>query len=146
MTTFTQYLVKTFHVVNCAGCGAAFGINDSLYLRAVIEKQRSVYCPSCGVKFHWEGKTPVQTVREEMQRKLNVANSRADNQEVDARRQKKRAEIAVKSLSATKGVVTKMKNRVSKGACPVPGCKRSFDKSRLERHIKSKHPDYCSEE
>lgn len=131
-TTFTQKVTEKFHIVTCYSCGVAFAINNDLHRRAVVDKQGSVYCPSCGEQTVWTGKSNVEKVREEMQRKLNVANERAKR--------------ATKSLAATKGAITKIKNRVSKGVCPVPGCTRSFDSTRLERHIKSKHPDYLQAE
>ncbi len=142
MTTFTQTVEETFHVVLCYSCGVSFGINSQIYERAVVNKEGCIHCPACGKTSGWYGKTPIQKVREEMQRKLNVANNRADFHQAKASREKSRATAALKSLSATKGVVTKMKNRISKGVCPVPGCKRTFLESCMQRHIEAKHPEW----
>lgn len=40
--------------------------------------------------------------------------------------------------------VLEIKNRIAKGVCPVPGCRRSgFTK--VMAHIASKHPDWAAE-
>ena len=46
-----------------------------------------------------------------------------------------------RKLTATRGYVTRIKNRVSAGVCPC--CNRTF--SNLARHMKGKHPDYAKE-
>lgn len=145
MPTFTRTISETFHVIGCASCGANFGINDDVYRRAVKNHSGSVYCPSCGRQTDWPGKTRVEEVREQMQRKLNVVNNRLACQEAKTMKETNRAKRAKKSLTATKGVLTKIKKRLISGACPVPGCNRSFTKSRLQRHIEEKHPDFLTE-
>lgn len=44
-----------------------------------------------------------------------------------------------KRLSAARGVVTRIKNRVGHGVCPC--CNRSF--GNLASHMKTKHPDFA---
>jgi hypothetical protein len=50
-------------------------------------------------------------------------------------------EQAEKRLSATKGVVTRIKNRVGHGVCPC--CTRTF--SNLARHMETKHAGFAAE-
>ena len=133
LNTFTQTVTKSFHVVACYTCGGLFGINDELHNRAVVNKEGIVYCPACGLTTYWFGKSPVEKVREEMQRKLDVAKRRADGQE-------QRAYRAENSLRATKGVVTRMKKRAANGVCPC--CHRTF--KQLVRHMDRKHPGYVA--
>jgi uncharacterized Zn finger protein (UPF0148 family) len=141
MTTFTQTRLTTFHVVSCYTCGCEFGINGEMYRRAVEDKIGSVICPSCGKHTQWVGKTREQKAREEaeqmqqqMQRKLDVANRRAE-------RQAELAEKATRSLIATKGVVTRMKNRAANGVCPC--CNRYF--ANVHRHMMTQHPEFLEE-
>jgi len=46
-----------------------------------------------------------------------------------------------RQLSAKKGQITKIKNRVANGVCPC--CNRSF--TNLHRHMTTKHPDFTQE-
>lgn len=52
-----------------------------------------------------------------------------------------RARQNERRLAATKGVVTRIKNRVGKGVCPC--CKRTFPN--LGAHMSEKHPDWAPE-
>ena len=47
-----------------------------------------------------------------------------------------------KRLSATKGVVTRIKRRIQHGVCPC--CTRSFRD--LQLHMDQKHPEYAKED
>lgn len=64
-------------------------------------------------------------------RRADTASRRADMAE-DSRQH------VENQLRATKGVVTKIKKRVSKGVCPC--CNRSFEN--LKNHMESQHPEY----
>lgn len=46
-----------------------------------------------------------------------------------------------RQVAARKGQITKMRNRIANGVCPVPGCKRSgFDN--VASHIATVHPNF----
>ena len=75
-----------------------------------------------------------------------------ENEEIKLRRERDRLQQRLaekddtianldKRLSATKGVVTRIKNRVGHGVCPC--CTRSF--ANLARHMATKHSDYAAE-
>lgn len=85
----------------------------------------SFYCPN-GHAQHYT-KTEVQRLKEQLE-------------EVKRRAEWNQAEAATlkRSLTAKKGQITKMKNRISKGVCPC--CNRTFEN--LARHMNTQHPDY----
>ena len=139
---FLQDVSTTFHTVTCCQCSCLFAIDDALNNRSRVWKKESIYCPSCGTLQGWSGETPDQKVRRELEAKL--AKAKRDNEylEASAIRHRERANSAERSLSATKGVVTRMKNRASKGICPC--CNRSF--TNLRRHMETQHPNYTAQE
>lgn len=67
--------------------------------------------------------------------KLRRERDRAKQQEAYWRDEAARAE---RQVAAAKGQVTKLRNRVKNGVCPC--CNRSF--ANLQRHMKTKHPDW----
>jgi septal ring factor EnvC (AmiA/AmiB activator) len=62
---------------------------------------------------------------------------------VEESRNRLRAELTdtERSLTATKGQLTRARRRHTNGVCPV--CHRSFEA--LARHVKTKHPDFVAE-
>jgi len=133
MTTFTQIITETFQVVRCYTCSVPFGITDEIYRRVVTDAKGSIYCPACGKETCWRESEDQKRIKE-LERKLaweasEVARQKACRDSVEA------------SLAATKGVVTRLKRRVSAGTCPC--CQRTF--KQLAAHMKFKHPNYVGE-
>ncbi len=122
MTTLTRV---TDLVVTSCWCGIALAIPDSLYKEAQRNHKLDVYCP-LGHTFVYSGDTEADRLRKENQRLRDRITA-----------EQARAEGAEASLRTTKGVVTKLRKRVTTGACPF-GCRRHF--VNLERHVASKHP------
>jgi len=106
MTTFTHTMTETFHVVSCYTCGVPFGITAELHRRVVLDAKGSVFCPACGKLTCWtesEAKKKERQLRQELEsaeRRAATAKRRADQES-------KRADSAERSLSATRGVVTR---------------------------------------
>ena len=134
------YDATVLHAVDCCKCGIRFGINETLNRLARIEKQKSIYCPSCGERQGWSGERPEEKVRREMMAELHRVKREKEYMEARERDQRARAEMAELSLRATKGIVTRIKNRVAKGVCPC--CNRSF--ANLHNHMKTQHPDFVT--
>lgn len=130
MSTFTESVIETFRVVSCYSCGVRFGIDSRLYRRVVTDAVGSIYCPTCGEKTCWRESDDQKRIKE-LERKLEWEAK-------EAARQKAARDEAEASLKATKGVVTRMKRRVSAGTCPC--CKRTF--KQLSAHMAMKHPDF----
>lgn len=138
--TFQHSATETFHVVSCYTCGVPFGITSSIYRRVVTDAEGSVHCPACGNMTCWcESKAEKEIKR--LQGELKTANTKTEMSKRTAEIEMDKRQRAENSLRTTKGVVTKIKQRVGKGVCPC--CNRSFRD--LQRHMNSKHPDYSEE-
>jgi len=115
----------TLEVEICT-CGVLFAAPRHM-LDTRREDGELFYCPN-GHSLSYDGEIS-RLKRDFKDAKDRAARERALRDQTEA------------SLRATKGVVTKQRNkleRVSKGVCPC--CNRSF--SDLKRHMKTKHPDY----
>lgn len=90
----------------------------------------SIYCP-LGHRHQPAGKGKAQIERE--RREQLEARLRAERDQHEAER---------RSHAATKGQLTKERNRTANGVCPC--CQRSF--VQLSRHMRTKHPDFVQEQ
>lgn len=77
-----------------------------------------------------------------LEKELAREKSKSDQLKADVDWQKKRRNEAEKSLIATKGVVTRLKNRARNGVCPC--CIRTFKD--LHMHMASEHPNFVTDE
>ena len=114
-----------FEVENCCNCGIAFAMTAD-FKRRRLEDRNTFHCPN-GHAQHYIGKTEVQKLKEEVERKqqmLDAAQSRA----ATAERDKEQIAKAHK----------KMRTRVMNGVCPC--CNRTFQN--LLMHMKSEHPEF----
>lgn len=107
---------------NC-WCGIWFGVPEDLS-RMHNEQGTGIFCPLGHETFR--RKTEAQKLREERER-LRARLRHEEDQHEGTRR----------SLAATKGVLTRTKNRVKKGVCPE--CHRHFPN--LQAHMETKHPE-----
>jgi hypothetical protein len=124
MTTKIRLDIELVHQ-QCGKCGVSFGL-ESRYYNNRHDDHDTFYCPNGhGRAFLAESEA------ERLRRLLKNAEATAD-WERDTRQGIER------QLTATRGVVTKLRKRATAGACPF-GCKRHF--VNLERHVASKHPD-----
>lgn len=108
----------------CCNCGVVFG------LPSVIEENRrktggNFYCPNGHPMVYKNGEYD----------KLKRRARDAEAQVIHERDQRQAAE---RSAAATRGQLTKLKNRVANGVCPC--CHRTF--KQLTAHMARKHPDY----
>lgn len=119
-------------------CRADIALSDAFY--DTLKRQReegTFYCPYGHAQHFVSGETPEQKLRRERDRLAQQIAERDDA----VRQQARRADQAERRLSATRGVVTRIRNRVGRGVCPC--CSRSF--SNLANHMQTKHPDYAEE-
>lgn len=119
-------------VVTTCWCGIAHAVPEALYDHMKAQKrdglkQPGVYCP-LGHVWVISGEGEAEKLRKELERE------RSRRARIAAERDQMQA-----SLSATRGVVTRMKKRASAGVCPC--CNRSFENVR--RHMANRHPDYA---
>ena len=127
----TQTFVGTLVVIECHKCGITYGLPRAKYDRCYRQGE-DFYCPNghCGIF--------CQTEVQKLNKMLDNAKARAAAAERGADDWRNRAKAARRSLAATKGVVTRAKNRLSKGECPC--CKQHFQN--LHKHMEIRHPDY----
>ena len=120
-------ITVTLVAVNCGVCGAAFGLSEQ-FKKQRLEDGKAFYCPN-GHCISYHDTELARTKRELIRAQNSIEYERS------RREQEKR------SHSATKGKLTKFKNRVHAGVCPC--CNRTFQN--LQAHMKTQHPDFKKE-
>lgn len=126
--------VGTLHVTDCPTCGCMYAIPDGIYRNGKKWKaKRTIYCPN-GHEWHYLGKTHDEEVRE-LRDQVARANARRDQAEAAERMARAREGKWKKESS-------RLKQRAAAGVCPC--CHRHF--TNVERHVKTKHPDYVAHE
>lgn len=109
---------------DCCDCGVNFGMTKSFY-SSRLRTGNNFYCPNGHSMVYNNGENAKLREKAKKYRKWY-------DEEVERRC------IAEGSLRATKGHLTRTRNRISKGVCPC--CNRSFKD--LAAHMENKHPDY----
>jgi hypothetical protein len=121
----------------CFRCKCDIFLPDSLHDAARRSERISFWCPYGHEQHFPAGETDEAKLRRERDRLAQQIAQRDD----EIARQRRLREEAERSLTATKGVVTRMRNRVGHGICPC--CTRTF--GNLQRHMKTQHPTYVAE-
>ena len=121
----------------CWKCKSDVWLPDELYDAAKHSSSVAFYCAYGHRAIFAEGETEADKLRRERDRLAQRVAERDD----EIKRQREMREGVVRQLSATRGVVTRIKNRVGHGVCPC--CNRSFGD--LYRHMSTKHPGYAAE-
>lgn len=130
--TFVETLTRT----RC-WCGIAFAVPDDLLDNAHNHRQ-AIFCPQ-GHRCVWK-----ETEADRQRKRAEQLERRLRSTEDTAQRWRANAEQERRSAAAYKGHLTRMRNRIVNGVCPVPGCKRSGFKQ-VMAHIASQHPDWLHE-
>lgn len=123
----TQTFTGTLVVVHCCACGVPFGMSQGMHDTRRNDHQ-SFYCPAGHRQFF-----PAKSVEERLRQRLAVA-------EDSERFYRQQAATARRSAAAQKGQVTRIRNLIAKGVCPVPGCRRNF--TNVRDHMATVHPDF----
>lgn len=119
----------TFVTATCPECFVTYAIPKKVHAWALESNRRSLCCPF-GHGWHYSGRSLASQLQRAEER---AARERALADQVRADR-----DALQRSLSATRGVVTRTKRRVANGVCPC--CNRTF--VQLGRHMAAQHPDY----
>jgi hypothetical protein len=96
-----------------------------------LKENGGFWCPAGHQRHFVSGESEEIKLRRQLQQKIQ--NEAYLNDQIKA---------AERRTSAARGVVTRIKNRVSHGVCPC--CNRTF--ANLMRHMKTKHPAYNEKE
>lgn len=121
----------------CKVCRTEVFLPDALYEAARRSQYVGFFCPYGHSLCFPQGETEESKLRRERDRLTQQLAERDD----EIARQRRLREETERSLHATRGVVTRIKNRVGHGVCPC--CTRSFEN--LAKHMKTKHPTYAAE-
>lgn len=126
MTGFS--VTTTYTVIDCCSCGALFAVPD-LVNAELLSSGRSFYCPN--------GHS--QRYSDSLQKQLKAERDNVARLNARIAQERAHSDALERSRRATKGQLTKVKNRVAKGICPC--CNRSF--ADLAAHMATKHPNYA---
>ena len=131
--TVTELVKTTYIIRSCGECGITYGVPKWFDDECHEQGANKIWCCPNGHKRVYR-KSATQKLFQDLQRE------RAGHDQTKASRDRwrKKEERTGRRLSATRGIVTRIKNRISNGVCPC--CNRSF--KNLKRHMGSQHPDY----
>lgn len=136
MTTGVRMTALTVKVEmiteECCNCGVLFAFTEDTYDKFRRTKQQ-FFCPY-GHGQSYMGKTYAAQLQE--------ARNDADYFKRQMEEAREQRALVERSLSATKGVLTRERKRVQNGVCPV--CRRSF--KGLAEHMHKQHPDFVEGE
>ena len=129
MTTHTITKETTLTTEECCNCGVLFAMPQYLRTRR-LEDHDLFWCPN-GHSQHFTAETEAQRLKRELDL-ARAATARAREREAW---ESSRREAAEKSLSATRGHLTRLKTRAEAGVCIH--CHRTFQN--VARHMTAKH-------
>lgn len=134
--TDTMEYTGTLTVTAC-WCGITLAIPKSLYRKAQADSKFSIYCPLGHTFVYSKNEADRQRERAELaERQAEFARASRDAAW-------EQAEAAERSARAYRGHLTRLRNKIAAGVCPVPGCRRHFDN--VQAHIEGQHPTWAAE-
>jgi hypothetical protein len=133
----TVTMLYTGHlVITTCWCGMSQALPDDLYRHAQNTKGFRVWCP---LGHEWvvsENEADRQRKRADtLARQLEMARD-------SARWERDQRQASERSNAAYRGWITRYKNRIAAGVCPVEDCKR-VGFSNVARHIERMHPAWA---
>jgi len=129
----TQTFTDTLVVVHCGadGCDVVFGMTERYY-KARREDHQTWYCPN-GHPRVYNGYSETENLR----RRLKWAQESEQFYRDQAARERR-------SAAAQKGHRTRLLNLITRGICPVAGCRQTFEN--VPEHMAAQHPDFHEHE
>ena len=124
-------------VWECPSCGIVYGVPE-YFANALREVGGGYYCPN-GHRLRWS-----ETDADKERKRAERAERELRFSQDALTREQDRAERERRTAVALRGHLTRMRNRISNGVCPVPGCKRSGF-TNVMRHVAAKHPAWHHE-
>ncbi|MEX1078912.1 MAG: hypothetical protein WED09_07375 [Homoserinimonas sp.] len=120
-------------VVTTCWCGMRQAIPSEL-MRMAEHTGTAVYCP---VGHTWVVKeTEADRLKKQLARQKEITGfAYASNTSL-----RDQLASAERSRAALKGHLTRARNRIANGVCPVGNCRRHFDN--VQAHIASEHPEW----
>ena len=124
------------YVSDCPDCGVIYGITREYELRRREDGKR-FYCPNGHSGSFGESEIA------KAQRLQAAAERRETSARTRATAAYDQAAAAERSARAYRGQVTRMKNKITAGVCPVGTCRRPFNN--VQAHIKTEHKSWAHE-
>lgn len=128
--------------MTCGECGIEFAAPETFHQKR-LEDHRTWYCPN-GHGRAYMGKTEAERLRDQLaakEREVLAAKSRAETERQRRLDAEKEKGAVVRSLRATRAVVTRTKKKIVAGRCPC--CSHQFKD--LKSHMTTRHPNYDPE-
>lgn len=132
--TLTLEHTLTFTVVECGKCGVTFGLSDS-FIAARREDHGTWYCPN-GDGRRYTAKNETEKLAEQLEREKRYRGYAETRNTVLL----DQLEATERSRAALRGHLTRARNKIANGVCPVGNCRRHFDN--VQDHIASEHPQW----
>ena len=129
--TMTMNYTDSLCVLDCASCGLKFGMSAD-FERRRRNDHGDFYCPSGHINV-FSGKTDEERAKAKVAELERRLASRAE----DVRIARMQRDDATRSLTATKGALTRVRKRAEKGVCQH--CNRHF--VNVERHVAGQHAE-----
>lgn len=130
--------VVCFTTNTCGGCGLNWAV-DTEWWNARRADGQGFVCPNgCQRVFRETDADRERKKREQLERTLGWTRESLTAARELAQREARRG-------AAARGQVTRMRNRIKAGVCPVPGCKRTGLGEDVLAHIEAKHPTWHTE-
>ncbi|WP_223690089.1 hypothetical protein [Leifsonia poae] len=134
-TTLTRLAYTgTLEIVECANCHMHFGVLPR-FQKDRRDDHKMFYCPS-GHSNYYSGKSEAEKLSDQ----LAVEKRRRGYSETALQAQRDQTRATERSLAAYKGHLTRARNKIAAGNCPVPDCGQHF--SNVREHMKHKHADW----
>lgn len=137
---YTYATTADIEILDCPECGIHYGIMADFKARR-LRDHRTWYCPN-GHPIHFPQDNEEEKLRKQLAQQRESTQWYED-QYTAARRD---AEHQRRSAIASRGHLTRIKNRIANGVCPVPGCRRSGLGADVIAHIATCHPDFHGHE
>lgn len=132
-------LTTQLYIHECGGCGIVWGVPNE-WDTCRREDGKTFYCPNGCPRAYNESEADRLKKRVELlENRVRWRDDQLDAAQRDAKLSRYR-------MAAAKGQLTKIKNRIARGVCPVPGCKRSGLGADVVAHIATCHPDFHGHE
>jgi len=121
-------------VTDCPVCGIIHGFPQDLSERR-SESGGTIYCPN-GHMWHY-----IETEVAKQRKRADVAEQRLRSSRIARDAATDQARAAERSAIAYKGHLTRMRNRIANGVCPVQGYRRNF--ANVKAHVTTQHPQWA---
>lgn len=134
----TGYASSTvaLYVTSCPSCGVIYALTKDYQERRYADA-KSFYCPN-GHTSSWS-----ETEEKRLRRRAEWAEKQLGWAETSRDAARDQAQAAHHSARAYKGHLTRMRNRIAAGVCPVQSCRRNF--ANVKAHVTSQHPQWAHE-